>query len=127
MANLASAMTRLDDADREQVDVVFVTTDPARDTRDGAARLPRPVRPRLRRAHRRRSTTIVALGKPLGVAIEKGQKLPSGGYDVDPRHPGRSASTATTRRRSSGPRAPPPPSWPPTSTTLLDEASRDVS
>ena len=31
MQTLASAMTRLDDADREQVDVVFVTTDPARD------------------------------------------------------------------------------------------------
>ena len=32
MSNLASAMTRLDDRDRERVDVVFVTTDPARDT-----------------------------------------------------------------------------------------------
>ena len=31
MSNLASALTRLDEADREQVDVVFVTTDPARD------------------------------------------------------------------------------------------------
>ena len=31
MASLASAMTRLDDSDRDQVDVVFVTTDPARD------------------------------------------------------------------------------------------------
>ena len=41
MSNIASAMTRLDDADRERVDVVFVTTDPARDTPDGAAPLPR--------------------------------------------------------------------------------------
>ncbi len=32
MNNLASAMTRLDDRDRDQVDVVFVTTDPDRDT-----------------------------------------------------------------------------------------------
>ncbi len=32
MGSIASAMTRLDDADRTQVDVVFVTTDPARDT-----------------------------------------------------------------------------------------------
>ena len=32
LGNLASAVSRLDDADREQVDVVFVTTDPARDT-----------------------------------------------------------------------------------------------
>ena len=52
MATLASAMTRLDDADREQVDVVFVTTDPARDDERSAARLPRPLRPVVRRAHR---------------------------------------------------------------------------
>ena len=32
MSTLASAVTRLDDADRDQVDVVFVTTDPTRDT-----------------------------------------------------------------------------------------------
>ena len=32
MGNIAVAMTRLDAADREQVDVVFVTTDPARDS-----------------------------------------------------------------------------------------------
>ena len=32
MGNLASAMTRLDERDRDQVDVVFVTTDPERDT-----------------------------------------------------------------------------------------------
>jgi protein SCO1 len=32
MANLASAMTRLSDSDRQQVDVVFATTDPAYDT-----------------------------------------------------------------------------------------------
>jgi protein SCO1/2 len=32
MANLTSALTRLDDAQRQQVQVVFVTTDPRRDT-----------------------------------------------------------------------------------------------
>jgi protein SCO1/2 len=32
MGSLANAMMRLDEGDREQVDVVFVTTDPARDT-----------------------------------------------------------------------------------------------
>src|SRR3954451_4210958 len=32
MGNLASAMTRLEQRGRDQVDVVFVTTDPARDT-----------------------------------------------------------------------------------------------
>jgi len=31
MSNVTSGLQRLDDADRDQVDVVFVTTDPARD------------------------------------------------------------------------------------------------
>jgi protein SCO1/2 len=81
MANLASAMTRLDDADRDQVDVVFVTTDPERDTeqvlRDYLKRfdpsfigLTAPL------------DTIVAVGNKLAIAVEQGQKLPSGGYDV---------------------------------------------
>ncbi|MBF4767367.1 SCO family protein [Nocardioides agariphilus] len=81
MSTLASAMTRLDDADRKQVDVVFVTTDPARDDakalRDYLDRFdptfigltgPLP--------------TIIDVGKPLAVAIEQGERLPSGGYDV---------------------------------------------
>ena len=81
MQTLASAMTRLDDADREQVDVVFVTTDPARDDenalRDYLDRFdptfvgltgPLP--------------TIIDVGRALAVAVEHGEKLPSGGYDV---------------------------------------------
>jgi protein SCO1/2 len=62
MASLATAMTRLDDRDRERVDVVFVTTDPARDTGD--------------------LDTIVSVAKPLGVGVTQGDKLPSGGYEV---------------------------------------------
>ena len=81
MSSLASAMTRLDEADREQVDVVFVTTDPARD--DGET---------LRRYLDRFDPsftgltgdldTIVEVGNDLGVAVEKGERLPSGGYEV---------------------------------------------
>jgi protein SCO1/2 len=81
MQTLASAMTRLDDADREQVDVVFVTTDPARD--DEAAL----------RAYLERFDpafigltgplpTIIDIGNDLATAVEHGEKLPSGGYDV---------------------------------------------
>jgi protein SCO1/2 len=81
MASLASAMTRLDDQDRKQVDVVFVTTDPARDTeqvlRDyldhfdpGFVGLTGDL------------TTIVDVGNSLAIAVEHGAKLPSGGYDV---------------------------------------------
>ena len=81
MGSLASAMTRLDDADRKQVDVVFVTTDPQRDTEqvlhNYLARFdpafigltgPLP--------------TIARIGSALAVAVMKGQKLASGGYDV---------------------------------------------
>ena len=81
MSSVASALTRLDEADRERVDVVFVTTDPARDTR-----------PVLRDYLDNFDPTfvgltgdldaIVELGKPLAVAVEEGEKLPSGGYDV---------------------------------------------
>jgi protein SCO1 len=81
MADIASAMTRLDGDVRSKVGMVFVTTDPARDnastlrsyldrfdpTFEGlTGPLPR----------------IVDLGAALGVPIEKGAKLPSGGYEV---------------------------------------------
>ena len=62
--------------------MVFVTTDPARDDETALRTLPRPVRPGVRRAHRRPATTIIDVGKPLAVAVEQGEKLPSGGYEV---------------------------------------------
>jgi protein SCO1/2 len=81
MSTLASAMTRLDESDRAKVDVVFVTTDPARDTV-----------PVLRDYldHFDPSfigltgdlDTIADLGKSMAVAVEQGEKLPSGGYEV---------------------------------------------
>jgi protein SCO1 len=80
MGNLASAMTRLDDRDRAQVDVVFVTTDPERDTG-----------PVLRRYLDRFDTSFIGLTGPIdqiaavgrSVAVGMGQKLPTGGYDVN--------------------------------------------
>ena len=82
LSSLAVAMQRLDDADRKRVDVVFVTTDPARDT-------PSALRSYLDRfdpsfigltgdIH-----TIAAIGKPLAVYVAEGQKLPTGGYDLN--------------------------------------------
>jgi protein SCO1/2 len=81
MADVASALTRLDDAERAEVGMLFVTTDPAR---DDAATL---------RAYLDRFDPsfegvtgplprIVSAGESLGVAVEKGEKLPSGGYEV---------------------------------------------
>lgn len=80
MANLASAMTRLDEADRERVDVVFVTTDPARDTG-----------PVLREYLDRFDPSFIGVtgeideiaGVGKSVAVGMGEQLPSGGYDVD--------------------------------------------
>jgi protein SCO1/2 len=82
MAGLASAMTRLDEAQREQVDVVFVTTDPARDDEQT-----------LRTYLDRFDPTFIGLTGDLdqiteiagsvSVFVEQGKKLPSGGYEVD--------------------------------------------
>lgn len=81
MSTMASAMARLGEGERDDVDVVFVTTDPSRDTpsvvHDYATNFDRgfigvsgPIR------------TIIDVAKPLGIAVEQGDKLPSGGYDV---------------------------------------------
>lgn len=81
MANLASAMTRLDDADRERVDVVYVTTDPARDTEQAIADyLPRFDPDFIGLTGD--LGTIIDVAEPLGVGITKGEKMPSGGYDI---------------------------------------------
>lgn len=81
MSSLASAMTRLDEQDRERVDVAFVTTDPARDD-------PHTLRTYLDRFDPSfigltgDLDTIIDVGKPLAVAVEHGERLPSGGYEV---------------------------------------------
>ena len=81
MANITSALARLDEDDQEQIDVVFVTTDPARD--DAAALT------RYLAAFDERYTgltgslaDIKAVAKDFHVFLEKGIKLPSGGYEV---------------------------------------------
>ncbi|HRK45461.1 MAG TPA: SCO family protein, partial [Nocardioides sp.] len=80
MKNLASAMTRLDDADRDDVDVVFVTTDPERDT-------PEVLRTYLDHL----DPTFIGVTGPIdeiaavgkSIAVGMGEELPTGGYDVD--------------------------------------------
>lgn len=82
MANLTSALTRLDDAQREQVEVVFVTTDPHRDNPqvlsrwlgafdDGFVGLTGDI------------GDIVAAGTAFHIYVSEGTPLPSGGYDVE--------------------------------------------
>jgi protein SCO1/2 len=80
MGNLASAMTRLDSSDLDQVDVVFVTTDPDRDTG-----------PVLRRYLDRYDKSFIGVTGPIdeiasvgrSIAVGMGEKLPTGGYEVD--------------------------------------------
>lgn len=81
MASLASAMTRLDERDRERVDVVYVTTDPARDTEQAIEEYLSRIDPDFV-GLTGDLDTIVEVAEPLGVGITQGEKLPSGGYDV---------------------------------------------
>ncbi|MCH1868311.1 SCO family protein [Nocardioides sp. CFH 31398] len=81
MSSLASARTRLSDAQRDELEVVFVTTDPARDDEDT-----------IRAYLDRFDPSFTGLTGDLGslqeaaaafsIFFEKGEKLPSGGYDV---------------------------------------------
>ena len=81
MSNLSSAMTRLDEADRERVDVVYVTTDPNRDTQEAIAKYLPQFDPDFV-GLTGDIKTIIDVAQPLGVGITKGEKLPSGGYDI---------------------------------------------
>lgn len=81
LSDLANALNRMDPPMRDQVTVVFVTTDPARD--DGPT-----VRDYLDRFDPRfvgltgDLETIKQLAGGVGVDIEGMEKLPSGGYEV---------------------------------------------
>jgi protein SCO1 len=81
MSDLALAVARLPDEAADDVQVVLVTSDPARDD------------PPALRAYLDRfdpdftgltgdMDTIVSLSDAMGVAIERGERLPSGGFEV---------------------------------------------
>ena len=82
MSQLTSAYLHLPEEDRARIRVVFVTTDPARDD------------PATLTAYLKRYDTdftgltgtlpqIERIAKPVGIFIERGQKLASGGYAVE--------------------------------------------
>lgn len=81
MSTLAGTMTRLSDADRERVDVVVVTTDPARDTPEVMGDYVAAYDPTFTGVTGELQD-IVELGLSVGVGIEQGEKMPSGGYEV---------------------------------------------
>ena len=81
MSSLTAALTRLDDADREKIDVVFVTTDPARDSE-------KVLRKYLDRYGKDfigltgDLKDIVTLAESMRLYIGEAERLPSGGYDL---------------------------------------------
>lgn len=77
--HLASALTRLDDADREDVQVVFVTSDPERDT-------PEAIRTYLDRY----DESFVGLTSDLDTIVEVGRDLAVG---IDRQDPGGHTTT----------------------------------
>lgn len=81
LSSLSSALTRLDEADRDRVQVVVVTTDPARDDAETLRRYLDGFDPTwtgltgdLQR--------IIDLGRPMAIYVNDGEKLPTGGYDL---------------------------------------------
>lgn len=81
LSAVASALTRMPDGTRDQIQLIFVTTDPARDTGAVIARYLRRFDPSflgltgdLR--------TITTTAAHVGVDIKGVQRLPDGGYDV---------------------------------------------
>ena len=81
LSDVSLALQRLAPADRDQIQLIFVTTDPARDKEK-----------QIRRYLDRFNPTFVGLTGPMstikraasevGVEIEGMKKLPSGGYEV---------------------------------------------
>jgi protein SCO1/2 len=81
MATLAGTLARLDDEQEERLDVVFVTTDPARDDEAVTEEYVTAFDPSII-GLTGDLDDIVEVGRSLAVGIERGEKLPSGGYDV---------------------------------------------
>ena len=73
-------MTRLEEDDLEQVEVVFVTTDPARDTGEVLRDYLDDYDPEFR-GLTGDLADIEQVAASVGVGL--GEELPSGGYDVD--------------------------------------------
>lgn len=80
MSNIAGAMTRIGD-DVDDVDVVFVTTDPARDTEAALRRYLDRYDPSFRGLTGSLEQLSEA-AESFHVVFERGEKLPSGGYDI---------------------------------------------
>ncbi|HEY4568838.1 MAG TPA: SCO family protein [Kribbella sp.] len=81
MADVASALTKLDKSVRDQVQMLFITTDPARDTGPVIRKYLDRFDPSFT-GLTGSLTSIKDIAKAVGVPVEGMQKLPSGGYEV---------------------------------------------
>ncbi len=81
MATLAGTLSRLDDDQKQQLDVVFVTTDPARDDEAAVAAYVDAFDPSIV-GLTGDLDDIIEVGRSMAVAVDQGTKLPSGGYEV---------------------------------------------
>lgn len=81
MSTITSAVTQLDDDLRERVEVVFVTTDPARDDEETLRAYLDRYDPSFE-GLTGDLDAVVESGRSVKVAVEEGDKLPSGGYEV---------------------------------------------
>ena len=81
MATLTGMLTRLDDAQKDDLDVVFVTTDPARDDEKVVEKYVDSFDPSII-GLTGTLPDIIEVGRSMAIGIDQGEKLPSGGYDV---------------------------------------------
>jgi protein SCO1/2 len=81
MATLAGTLARLDDGQKERLDVVFVTTDPARDDEATVEKYVDAFDPSII-GLTGDLDDIIEVGRSMAVGVDQGEKLPSGGYEV---------------------------------------------
>lgn len=81
MATLAGTLTRLDDEEKDRLDVVFVTTDPARDDEAVVADYVGAFDPSII-GLTGDLDDIIEVGRSMAIAVDEGEMLPSGGYEV---------------------------------------------
>ncbi len=81
MATLAGTLSRLDEEQLGRLDVVFVTTDPARDDQEVVEQYVDAFDPSII-GLTGDLDDIIEVARSLAVAVDQGTKLPSGGYEV---------------------------------------------
>lgn len=80
LSSIASGLTKLTDAQRKQVELLFITTDPERDTGAELDEYVQRFDPSFQ-ALTGDLDAIATVGKSIGIFIDQGEELASGGYD----------------------------------------------